>query len=93
MLSQPPRARQHLHNQARGITLFTSGGLGGGLYDELMTHLSGSTVDIAVTQESKWSECMEYTGGSWTCIHSGCKTRQQAGVLVLLHHSARANWL
>ncbi|CAE7507218.1 unnamed protein product, partial [Symbiodinium necroappetens] len=42
-----------------------SSGLGGGVYDEIMTHLSASNIDIAVIQESKWSECMEYTSGAW----------------------------
>ncbi|OLQ10650.1 hypothetical protein AK812_SmicGene5616 [Symbiodinium microadriaticum] len=60
-------------------------GLGGGVYDEVMTHLSASNIDIAVIQESKWSECMEYTSGAWSCIHSGCKTHKHAGILVAVH--------
>ena len=50
-----------------------------------MTHLSASSVDIAIIQESKWTECMEYTSGPWSCIHSGCKTQKHAGLLVAVH--------
>ncbi|OLQ01285.1 hypothetical protein AK812_SmicGene15967 [Symbiodinium microadriaticum] len=64
---------------------YLSTGLGGGVYDEVMTHLSASNIDIAVIQESKWSECMEYTSGAWSCIHSGCKTHKHAGILVAVH--------
>ena len=67
------------------VMTWNAGGLGGGVYDELLTHLSASTVDVAVIQESRWAECMEYTSGPWTCVHSGCKTRRHAGLLVLLH--------
>ena len=80
----------HKPSQSRpstGIQVMTwnAGGLGGGVYDELLTHLSASTIDVAVIQESRWTECMEYTSGPWTCVHSGCKTRRHAGLLVLMH--------
>ena len=80
-------ARKPNHPPAGGVQLFTwnSGGLGGGLYDELLTYLTNSRVDIAVVQESKWTACMEYTSGPWTCVHTGCKSRKQAGVLVMVH--------
>ena len=75
------------HHQTGGVQLFTSnsGGLGGGVYDELPTYLTNSHVDVAVVQESKWTTCMEYTSGPWTCVHTGCKSRKQAGVLVMVH--------
>ena len=47
--------------------------------------LTGSTIDVAVIQESKWTECMEYTTGQWSCVHSGCRTHKQGGLLVLVH--------
>ncbi|CAE7707358.1 acnA, partial [Symbiodinium necroappetens] len=80
-----PRTRQ---NPGRGLRIFcwNAGGLGGGLYPELLTFLDNSQYDVAVILESKWQECMEYTTGQWSCIHSGCKTRKQAGVLILVHH-------
>ena len=28
---------------------------------------------------------MEYTSGPWTCVHTGCKSRKHAGVLVMVH--------
>ena len=72
---------------AKGIQILTwnAGGLGGGLYDELLTFLTSSTIDVAVIQESKWAECMEYTTGQWTCVHSGCRAHKQGGLLVLVH--------
>ena len=81
----PPSTRQ---NPAHGLRIFcwNAGGLGGGLYPELLTFLDNSQYDVAVILESKWQECMEYTTGQWSCIHSGCKTRKQAGVLILVHH-------
>ena len=86
----PASRDSHKPGQSRpstGIQVMTwnAGGLGGGVYDELLTHLSASTIDIAVIQESRWTECMEYTSGPWTCVHSGCKTRRHAGLLVLMH--------
>ena len=67
------------------LSLWNAGGLGGGLYAELMTFLTNSLYDVAVILESKWQECLEYTAGPWSCIHSGCKSRKQAGVLILIH--------
>ena len=55
------------------------------MYDELLTFLTSSTIDVAVIQESKWAECMEYTTGQWTCVHSGCRAHKQGGLLVLVH--------
>ena len=73
---------------ARGLRIFcwNAGGLGGGLYPELLTFLHNSQYDVAVILESKWQENMEFTTDQWSCVHSGCKTRKQAGVLILLHH-------
>ena len=83
----PCFSKTRKHTSPEGITVLSwnAGGLGGGVYDEIMTHLSASNVDIAVIQESKWSECMEYTSGAWSCIHSGCKTHKHAGILVAVH--------
>ena len=80
-----PRARKHTPPEGLTVLSWNAGGLGGGVYDEVMTHLSASNIDIAVIQESKWSECMEYTSGAWSCIHSGCKTHKHAGILVAVH--------
>ena len=55
------------------------------MYAELLTFLTNSPYDVAVILESKGQECMEYTTGPWSYIPSGCKTRKQAGVLVLVH--------
>ena len=76
----PPAMRQGLH-----VFCWNAGGLGGGLYAELLTFLTNSTYDVAIILESKWQECLEFTTGPWSCIHSGCKSRKQAGVLILIH--------
>ena len=81
--TRKPRPRP----EPAGLAVFSwnAGGLGGGVYDEVMTHLSASSVDIVIIQESKSTECMEYTSGPWSCIHSGCKTQKHAGLLVAVH--------
>ena len=83
----PCTRRPRPKTEPAGLTVFSwnAGGLGGGVYDEVMTHLSASSIDIAIIQESKWTECMEYTSGPWSCIHSGCKTQKHAGLLVAVH--------
>ena len=83
----PCTRKPHPKAEPAGLTVFSwnAGGLGGGVYDEVMTHLSASSVDIAIIQESKWTECMEYTSGPWSCVHSGCKTQKHAGLLVAVH--------
>ena len=83
--NQQPRVHQA---SPRGLRIFcwNAGGLGGGLYPEPLAFLHNSQYDIAVILESKWQENMEFTTGQWSCVHSGCKTRKQAGVLILIHH-------
>ena len=78
--------RKALPAMRQGLRVFcwNLGGLGGGLYAELLTFLTNSTYDAAIILESKWEECLEYTTGPWSCIHSGCKSRKQAGVLILI---------
>ena len=76
----PPAMRQGLH-----VFCWNAGGLGGGLYAELLTFLTNSTYDVAIILESKWQECLEFTTGPWSCIHSGCRSRKQAGVLIFIH--------
>ena len=85
--SQPRRSPVNQTPQ-RGLRIFcwNAGGLGGGLYPELLTFLTASRYDAAIILESKWQDTMEYTTGPWSCLHSGCKTRKQAGILILIHH-------
>ena len=52
----PPTVRQGLR-----VFCWNAGGLGGGLYAELMTFLTNSPYDVAIILESKWQESMEYT--------------------------------
>ena len=47
----PPAMRQGLH-----VFCWNAGGLGGGLYAELLTFLTNSTYDVAIILESKWQE-------------------------------------
>ena len=56
------------------------------MYPELLTFLNNSQYDAAVILESKWQESLEFTTDHWSCVLSGCKTRKQAGVLILIHH-------
>ena len=74
--------------QERGLKVLTwnTGGLGGGLYEELLYYLENSSWDIVVLQETRWGPDMEYQCGSWNVIHSGHKPGQ-AGVLIALRKS------
>ena len=50
----PPTVRQGLR-----VFCWNAGGLGGGLYAELMTFLTNSQYDAAIILDSKWQENME----------------------------------
>eukprot|EP00439_Symbiodinium_sp_Y106_P087445 s228_g54.t1 len=85
-----PRGPHQAAAQAlRGLHIFcwNSGGLGGGLYPELLTFLTESATDVAIILETKWQENMEFTTGPWTCVHGGCKSRKEAGILILVRQS------
>ena len=85
----PRPACQATAQALRGLHIFcwNSGGLGGGLYPELLTYLTASATDVAIILETKWQENMEFTTGPWTCIHGGCKSRKEAGILILVRQS------
>ena len=85
----PRPACQAAAQAQRGLHIFcwNSGGLGGGLYPELLTYLTESATDVAIILETKWQENMEFTTGPWTCIHGGCKSRKEAGILILVRQS------
>lgn len=85
----PRPACQAAAQALRGLHIFcwNSGGLGGGLYPELLTYLTESATDVAIILETKWQENMEFTTGPWTCIHGGCKSRKEAGILILVRQS------
>ena len=85
----PRPACQAAAQALRGLHIFcwNSGGLGGGLYPELLTYLTESATDVAIILETKWQENMEFTTGPWTCVHGGCKSRKEAGILILVRQS------
>ncbi|CAE7783692.1 unnamed protein product [Symbiodinium sp. CCMP2592] len=85
-LQARPSFRQ---DRIRGLRVLSwnSGGLGSGLYPELMTYLSQSSIDIAIVVESRWTDHFEFTSGDWVCIHGGCRSRKEAGVLILIRQS------
>ncbi|CAE7227790.1 unnamed protein product [Symbiodinium sp. CCMP2592] len=89
-----PRPRPSPCSQDSGLHIMSwnAGGLGAGgdLYSELMNFLTNSTLDLAVIQETRWTECLEFTSGPWTCLHSGCRAHKQGGVLVLVHSRVTA---
>ena len=88
IVSFPGLPARLLHRRC-GLHIFcwNSGGLGGGLYPELLTYLTASATDVAIILETKWQENMEFTTGPWTCIHGGCKSRKEAGILILVRQS------
>ena len=58
------------------------GGLGGGLYEELLHFLDTSVYNLVLLQETKWMHDSEYGTPNWICIGSG-----DTGVMVLIRRS------
>ena len=63
---------------------YNAGGLGSGMYEELMHYLDTAAYDIVLTQETKMSTDTEYCTDKWICIGSGTAQQKHAGVTVLI---------
>ena len=60
------------------------GGLGAGMYEDLMGFLDQSHYDIALVQETKLRVNSEYVTPNWICVGSGTDTQKHAGVMILV---------
>ena len=60
------------------------GGLGSGMYEDLMGFLDQSHYDIALAQETKLRADSEYVTPNWICVGSGTESQKQAGVMILI---------
>ena len=63
------------------------GGLGSGMYEDLMGFLDQSHYDIVLVQETKLREASEYTTARWICVGSGTTAQKHAGVMILVRKS------
>ena len=91
----PPRTmRQHgrtktpPQSSSRHYRVFSwnTGGLGGGLYDEVLLYLQRSEFDVMLLQETKWRFESMWEDNTHYFIHSGtnAKDHQQAGLLTVI---------
>ena len=65
--------------------MWNCGGLGGGLYEELMVYLEGSDLDVAVILETRWSKDLEYSTDRWHMVHSAPGAKDHGGVLIAVN--------
>ena len=69
------------------VFCYNVGGLGSGMYEDLMGFLDQSQYDIALVQETKLRVDSEYVTPNWICVGSGTESQQHAGVLILIRKS------
>ena len=62
------------------------GGLGSGMYEDLMGFLDQSHYDVALIQETKLKADSEYTTPQWICVGSGSIVKH-AGVMILIRRT------
>ena len=76
----------HSHRSLR-VYCHNVGGLGSGLYEDLMSFLDQSHYNIALIQETKLQNDSEYTTPQWICVGSGTPAQRHAGVLILIRRA------
>ena len=69
-------------NNGLHIFCYNAGGLGGGMYEELLHYLGESHYTIALIQESKWSHDSECSAAKWICVGTVDPKQKFAGVMV-----------
>ena len=84
----PPRGSTYTH-PLRSLRIYCHnvGGLGSGLYEDLVSFLDQSHYDIALIQETKLQNDSEYTTPQWICVGSGTPAQRHAGVLILIRRA------
>ena len=63
------------------------GGLGSGMYEDLMGFLDQSHYDVALIQETKLRADSEHTPPQWICVGSGSIAQKHAGVMILIRRT------
>ena len=76
-------------HQGRRLRVFcyNVGGLGSGMYEDLMGFLDQSHYDVVLVQETKLRVDSEYVTTNWICVGSGTESQKQAGVMVMIRKS------
>ena len=73
------------HPQRRlRVFCYNVGGLGSGMYEDLMGFLDQSHYDVVLVQETKLRVDSEYVTTNWICVGSGTESQKQAGVMVMI---------
>ena len=72
-------------NKGLRTFMWNCGGLGGGLYEELMVYLDSSDLDIAVILETRWSKDLEYSTDRWHMVHSAPGAKDHGGILIAVN--------
>ena len=76
------------HPQRRlRVFCYNTGGLGSGMYEDLMGFLDQSHYDVVLVQETKLRVDSEYVTTNWICVGSGTESQKQAGVMVMIRKS------
>ena len=81
------RAPTHTPPHRLQVYCFNVGGLGSGMYEDLMGFLDQSHFDVALLQETKLRDDSEYTTRNWICIGSGTPAQKHAGVMILIRRT------
>ena len=99
LLRAEQQTKEHHHNRdgqrpphhtiRTGLHVFclNVGGLGGGLYEELLHFLDTSMYNLVLLQETKWVHDSEYKTLNWICIGSGHSKQKHAGVMIMIRRS------
>ena len=68
------------------LLCWNTGGLGNGLFDELMTWLESSNLDVICITETRWQFTSNWSTCRWHCIHNGPEpgSREKSGVLLMI---------
>ena len=87
--AQVQSATTHLPSQSpRHLQVYTwnVGGLGGGLYDEILYYIHRHPVDVLVIQETKWRFTSRWDTHQYFFVHSGSSAAdfKQGGLLTIV---------
>ena len=83
---KPGRASPGTVSRHYDLLTWNVGGLGGGLYDELLLYIKQSSHDIVIVQETKWRSESTWEDEQHYFIHTGSQAKDHchAGVLTVI---------
>ena len=81
--SKQPTQQKH-HGRHMRVMTYNAGGLGGGLYEELIHYARKVKIDILCVQESQWRFSSTWQVPGFRVVHSGHASTVKAGVMILI---------